>query len=262
MASIHIVPFFISLREFSRCVCAVVNFNDDGGIWSIRSQHEAPAMAHPGSDSRMTSPCDGLPANSPVELELHHVVVHLVVTESRKIHIHDEDIADARNQFIALRSAKHPRAVEMGVRFRIAQDPEDLRHRSRDPSGNFHRRRRFTIQVDLLKFYGPEILFRKLNRSRVGIESWISPVYPYAGRVSASASRGTERVIPSPILKDGHNWSVGQFLDSVADNVDVLRSVFHLDEKLGSVGFDTMLQGATIENRVPGVPLEDASPAE
>jgi hypothetical protein len=88
-------------------------------------------------------------------------------------------------------------------------------------------------------------------------------VYPYAGRVSASASRGTERVIPSPILKDGHNWSIGQFLDSVADNVDVLRSVFHLDEKLGSVGFDTMLspvQGATIENRVPGVPLEDASP--
>jgi hypothetical protein len=83
-----------------------------------------------------------------------------------------------------------------------------------------------------------------------------------AGRVSALASRGTKWVLPSPILKDGHNSSIGQFLDSVTRSVDVPRSVFHLDEKLGSVGFDTMfspVQGATIENRVPGVPIEDAS---
>ncbi len=77
--------------------------------------------------------------------------------------------------------------------------------------------------------------------------------------------RGTEWVIPPPILKDGHHPSIRPSLDSVARNIEEPGSVLHLDEKLGSVKFYTMLppvQGTTIENRVPGVLVQDASPHE
>jgi hypothetical protein len=83
-----------------------------------------------------------------------------------------------------------------------------------------------------------------------------------AGRVTASASRGTEWEIPSPILIRGQNSSIGTFLDPVGRYVDVPRSVLHLGEKFCRVGFDAMLspiKGTTIENGVPGVPVEDAS---
>ncbi len=67
----------------------------------------------------------------------------------------------------------------------------------------------------------------------------------------------------SPIRKGRHDPSIRQFLDPVARGVEVPGSVLHFDKKLGSVGLHAMLppvQRTTIENRIPRVLVQDASP--
>lgn len=81
------------------------------------------------------------------------------------------------------------------------------------------------------------------------------------GRAMDLGTGGTQRVVPSPMLKDGHHSSIRQSLDSVARDVKVSRSVLHHYEKLGRIGFDAMLpavQWTTIKHRVPGIFIPDA----
>jgi hypothetical protein len=50
---------------------------------------------------RMSAPGGWLPADTPVWLIFHGTVIHLVVTELREVHRHDENVSNAGDRLAA-----------------------------------------------------------------------------------------------------------------------------------------------------------------
>ena len=62
----------------------------------------------------------------------------------------------------------------------------------------------------------------------------------------------SERVVPTLVLKHGHDPSVGESLEPGGRDVSVLRTIGHHDDQLSGIDLDGMLspiQRATLEHR-------------
>ena len=74
-----------------------------------------------------------LSADPPVLLVLDHVIVHLIVAEMGKVHLHHEDVSHSRDHRSGTRSAQALRAVELRMPRRTGKDLEDVVGWSADP---------------------------------------------------------------------------------------------------------------------------------
>jgi hypothetical protein len=61
------------------------------------------------------------------------MIVHLIVAQLREVHLHHEDVPDARDRRAGNDSPQHPRAVEVAMLARVRQDLENRTRWRDDP---------------------------------------------------------------------------------------------------------------------------------